>query len=361
MKIIPVLLAGGVGSRLWPLSTEETPKQFAKIFDDSLIKSLFQQTCIRCIDQNIFTKPLIVTNERYADMVSEQLTSIGINDYEILLEPSCRDTAAAISFTAEYIRRANFQNEEFQKELSTISEKIVAILPADHYVSNNDHFVSCLVRGIKPAIDDNLVVFGITPLQPETGYGYIKPGKHFSSDCPTDCPTEGLYEVECFREKPDLKTAKHYLESGQFYWNSGIYMFSADHFNRLVEEHCPEIYQFVNKALDENIDFFSDCPKISIDFAITEKCKRLVMVKADINWSDVGSWKGLWEISEKDTDNNNYQGDIISMNSTNNLIHSKKRVVTIGLSNIVLYETEDTILIVNKDMCQEVKNISKIL
>lgn len=341
LKIYPVLLAGGTGTRLWPISTKAKPKQFVSLFGNL---SLFQITIKRFTKNKYiqFNDPLIVTNKKYSSIVSSQMQDLGINDYHILEEPAVRDTGPAIALATEYI---------LQKD----PDATIILIPADHYMPKPDQFFKLIEKGLFQ-IQDNIIIFGIKPTRSETGYGYIHKGFDLGHDC---------YNVLEFKEKPDKQTAIEYLESGEYFWNSGIYLFKAQTLMQAFKNHCPEVYYPIKYIYDENrildINNFKNIPSISIDYAITEKSSNVIMVDSPIEWSDVGSWEGLWEISQKDDNGNYHHGNVITVNSTNNLVRGNKRIVTIGLSNIAIVETKDTILVINKDESQEVKNVAKSL
>ena len=335
--IYPIILAGGTGSRLWPISTKNKPKQFIPLFSNL---SLFQITIKRFDNNNNnkikFKKPLIVTNKIYKFLIEEQLKEIKINDYEILEEPVCRDTAPAIALSTNYILKSD-------------KNAIILLIPSDHYLPNVDYFFDIIEKGLKN-VSNNIILFGIQPTKPETGYGYIKKGNLLNNDC---------YNVLKFKEKPDKEKAIKYINDGNYYWNSGIYLFTGNNLMNNFKIHCPKIYnQIIN--LNNNYDGFENIDKISIDYAITEKTKNIIMVKSNIEWSDIGSWDALWNISDKDNDGNCYEGEIISINSSNNLIKTNKKIVSIGLKNLIIVEKEDVILVLNKENCQDLKKISNL-
>lgn len=336
LKIYPVLLAGGTGSRLWPMSTKSKPKQFVPLFGE---RSLFQITVERFTKKMggmfNFHKPLVVTNTRYSLLVHEQLEELNISEYDILEEPAVKDTGPAIALATDYLLKKD-------------PGAIMLLVPADHYLPDPEEFYDIIERGLTQ-IGESIVIFGINPTKPETGYGYIEKGNSVGNGC---------YKVLKFREKPDKKTAQKYIDTGNYFWNSGIYLFGGKNLMRDFENHCPEIYTEITN-MDDDYKRFKNMPTISIDYAVTEKSSNIVMVDSKIKWSDVGSWDGLWEVSSKDSDGNNHVGEVVSINSFNNLVRAKKKIITIGLDNIAIVETEDTILVINKDRSQDVKIIAK--
>lgn len=345
--IYPVLLAGGVGSRLWPLSTKQRPKQFIYLFDG---KSLFQITIQRFINNKSYGKPLIMTNSSYEKYVKEQLEELDIHEYDILYEPACKDTGPAILLATEYL---------YHKYKYDVN---ILLVPADHYIPNSKKLLEYVNHGLQH-IESNVLIFGINPTSPETGYGYIKKGNVIDKYC---------FNVSEFKEKPNLQKAKEYLKSGNYYWNSGIYLFTASNLINSFKNHCFDVYSDMNSinflensedlfTLQSNLDIFQNVKSISIDYAITEKIDNIVMINTDVEWSDVGSWKGLWDISEKDLEGNVLKKDLHLFYSKNNLIRTNKPIVMIGVQNLAIVETEDMIMILNKDYSQNIKEISKIV
>ena len=338
--IIPVILSGGVGSRLWPLSRALYPKQLLPLLGE---KTMLQQTVDR-IDSD---RPIIVVcQEIHRFLVKEQLQQIDIHNVKIILEPEGRNTAPAIALAA----------------LQALNEdpgaKILA-MPADHLIVDKDSFLKKVALAEILADQDLLVTFGIKPTYPETGYGYIKTGELLS---------KGSYRVDKFVEKPDVNTAQQYLNSADYFWNSGIFLFKAqtylDELNKLHPEiytHCKDSYAAM--ALDNSFirpqkDEFIKCPDESIDYAVMEKTELAAIVPADIGWSDIGSWKSLWQASPKDQSNNVCHGDVITEQSHNCHIHAGHRLVTtVGTQNLVVVETADAVLVADKTAVQNVKKL----
>lgn len=345
-KLIPVVMAGGTGSRLWPLSRESFPKQFLSI--DKSGFSLLQQTLQRLIgfDGIEVAAPLVICNEEHRFLVAEQLREINQLATNIILEPVGRNTAPAVALAAHLAAEEN-------------SESILLVLAADHLIKNVNSFHSAIQDALEFALNDFLVTFGIIPEHPETGYGYIKRGTALSKNC---------FRVSAFVEKPCLVKAEEYLASGDYSWNSGMFMFKTSKLLAELENYSPEIYSATCQSVMEsqrdmnfirvNADKFEICPSDSIDYAVMEKTLDAVVVPIDVGWSDVGSWSSLWDVSEKDTGGNVNIGEVISINSENNYISSDAGLVaTIGLNNIVIINTNDALLVAARDQVQDVKKI----
>ncbi|MEW6989397.1 mannose-1-phosphate guanylyltransferase/mannose-6-phosphate isomerase [Colwelliaceae bacterium 6441] len=351
MSVIPVILSGGSGSRLWPLSRKQYPKQLLELTGGEY--TMLQETINRV---QHFDRPIIVCNEDHRFMVAEQCHSIGVKPSAIMLEPVGRNTAPAIALAALEAMKQN-------------PDAIIAIFPADHVIENQPVFNASLKVAIEAAKDNKLATFGIVADKPETGYGYIKAAKAINSEL-------NCYQVEKFVEKPNLQTAQQYIESGDYYWNSGMFVFKASVYLKALEQENPDIIKYCNEAIknaQQDLDFiridkasFEKCPDDSIDYAVMEKAAEksvenssdVVVVPMNANWSDLGSWSSLWEIADKDEHNNAFIGDVISINSQNNLVHSRdKLVATLGLDNIVIVETKDALLVSHKDHVQNVKKV----
>ncbi|HEJ9095207.1 TPA: mannose-1-phosphate guanylyltransferase/mannose-6-phosphate isomerase [Serratia odorifera] len=345
-KLIPVVMAGGTGSRLWPLSRESFPKQFLSIDDSGF--SLLQQTLQRLssFEGCEVAAPLVICNENHRFLVAEQLREIGQLGTNIILEPMGRNTAPAVALAAHLAAES-------------APGDTLLVLAADHLIKKVDVFHDAIKLAMEYAAKEQLVTFGIIPEHPETGYGYIKRGSAFCDAC---------FKVDAFVEKPCLEKAQAYLASGEYSWNSGMFMFKADSFLRELKQFSPEIYQVTQRAINESqrdmnfirIDeaVFSPCPSDSIDYAVMEKTQDAVVIPIDAGWSDVGSWSSLWDVSEKDVQGNVNVGEIISIDSSNNYISSEKALVaTIGLDDIVVINTDDALLISVKDRVQDVKKV----
>jgi mannose-1-phosphate guanylyltransferase/mannose-6-phosphate isomerase len=342
--ILPVIMAGGTGSRLWPLSRELYPKQFLTVSGEL---SMLQQTVARLsgIDHQA---PLLICNEEHRFIAAEQLRLGGFSHSGIILEPVGRNTAPAIALAALQALKNAKQGEE----------PILLVLAADHLIENITAFQSAVAKALPFAQNSQLVTFGIVPTAPETGYGYIKAGEMQGN----------AFSVDQFVEKPDLETAQGYLASGHYYWNSGMFLFKASRYLEELKKHCPEIIIACEQAMaatDSDMDFirvdkaaFEQCPDDSIDYAVMEKSNDVVVVPMDAGWSDVGSWSALWDVSDKDDNNNVTKGDVIAVGSTNSYLHAEhKLIAVVGIDNLVVVETKDAILVAHKDQVQDVKII----
>lgn len=336
--IIPVVLSGGSGTRLWPLSRKHYPKQLLPLVTEN---TLLQDTLLR-VDH--LADPIIVCNNDHRFMVAEQVQSVGLHAASIILEPVARNTAPAIALAA-------FEAAQID------SDAIIAVFAADHVILDQKNFRSALDIGITAAAMGKLATFGIVPAHPETGYGYIK-----SSSKSQDA------EVLEFVEKPDLQTAKHYLESGDYLWNSGMFVFKASVYLDELKTFSPEIYKACEegfKQAKKDLDFlrideaaFSQAADDSVDYVVMEKTKKAWVVPMDAGWSDVGSWSSLWDVSKKDENGNVNRGDVISIDSSDCYFESQdKLIAAIGLEGLVVINTKDALLLAKKDRVQEVKKI----
>ena len=342
--MIPVILSGGSGTRLWPLSRSQHPKQFLPLASQ---KTMVQETVLRLQGLKDLQPPLAICNENHRFMMAEQLREIGIQPAAIILEPMGRNTAPAVALAA----------------LTAKPDDILLILPADHVISNTAAFQEAICQASNKAKQGYLVTFGIVPDQPETGYGYIKSGEALDTES---------FAVDAFVEKPDLETAEKYIKSGDYFWNSGMFVFKAGRFIEELQKFQPDIVKSCQKSLDNqqrDIDFirldkeaFKNCPSDSIDYAVMEKTDHAAMIPLDADWNDIGSWSALWDITDKDDNGNAVNGDVIALNTSNSFIHaSHKLVTTIGVDNLVIVETGDAVMIAVKDQVQDVKNIVNAL
>jgi len=352
-KIIPVVMAGGSGTRLWPLSRKLFPKQFLSLMGD---ESMFQETLSRLRPENEtstqsfnIVEPIVVCNDEHRFIVAEQLRLREQKAKSIILEPVGRNTAPAVALAA-------------LDALSDGEDPLLLVLAADHVIKDQSSFHSAISSAAKLAEQGKLATFGIVPRSPEVGYGYIKAGEMQS----------GVATVEQFVEKPDLDTAKKYLSSGNYFWNSGMFMFKASVYLSELEKYQKEILSAVTQSYEKksaDLDFtrvdeteFSSCPDDSIDYAIMEKTDLAMVVPLDAGWSDVGSWSSLWEESEQDEQGNVNRGDIISHDSRNNLFFSdNKLIAAIGVDDLVVVDTPDAVMVSPKARVQEVKQIVHIL
>ena len=342
MMLLPVIMAGGSGSRLWPLSRSLYPKQFISLTSK---KTMLQETIAR-LDTIPHVPPVFICNEEHRFIVAEQLRQENLNHSGIILEPFGRNTAPAIALAA--IRA--IQNGD---------DPLLLVLAADHVIQDQAAFTHSIDTAIKSAIKGSLITFGIVPTSPETGYGYIKKGSSIDNT---------IFHVERFVEKPDSLTAKTYVASGEYLWNSGMFLFKASCYLNELRKHCPDILRICELAINnshDDLDFtriapniFSSCPDNSIDYAVMEKADDVLVVPMDAGWCDVGSFSSLWDISPKNEDANVIIGDVITEKTTNSYIYSQNKLVsTVGVDNLVIVETKDAVLVANKDDVQDVKNI----
>ena len=343
--ILPVIMSGGSGSRLWPLSRALHPKQFLALLSE---KTLLQETINR-LDPASCIDPIIICNNEHRFIVAEQLRVNGTAASDIILEPMGKNTAPAIALAA-------------LAAIAKGEDPLLLVLAADHVIKDVDAFQNAVVDATVFAQLGKLVTFGIVPTQPETGYGYIKQGTKQTQE-----QVQG-FDVDSFVEKPDLATAQSYLETGEYLWNSGMFMFKASRYLEELAKFSPEMLAVCTEAYDgksQDLDFtrisadiFEKCPEDSIDYAVMERTDDAVVVPMDVGWSDVGSFSSLWEVSEKDANGNVNHGDIISHNTTNSYINAgHKLVTTVGVDNLVIVETKDALLVANKDQVQNVKSI----
>lgn len=342
--IIPVILSGGSGSRLWPVSREEYPKQFLNLHQDN--QSLLQEAALRVRHIDNIQPPLVICNETHRFLVAEQLHQVGINNAKIILEPCARNTAPAIALAACLVD----------------AEAEMLVMPADHVIKDEDAFVQAVEKGRQLSTQNQLVTFGITPQQAHTGYGYIRRG---------DARGQG-FDVAAFVEKPNAALAEEYLASGEHLWNSGIFLFKASDYLKALRQHAPDILKAAERAFDsrsEDMDFvrvdkaaFSTSPNNSIDYAIMEKASNVVVIPMNPGWSDIGAWDALHELKATPEDNNTTHGDVILHNTHDSLIHSESRLVAaVGVENLIIVETEDAVLVADRHKAQETKRIVEAL
>jgi mannose-1-phosphate guanylyltransferase/mannose-6-phosphate isomerase len=345
MKIYPVILSGGAGTRLWPLSRAVLPKQLLPIVAD---KTMLQDTALRVAGLPGLQAPLVVCGNDHRFMVAEQLRAAGITPLGILLEPVGRNTAPAVAAAAHFLKAID-------------PEAVMLVLPADHVIDNTEAFKEAVTRAAGLVKDGGLATFGIVPQSPETGYGYIRRGAALAG-------CEGCYQVERFVEKPDLATAEAFVADGGYYWNSGMFMFAAEQYLAELAKFAPAIAEAAEKAVGtgyRDLDFcrldetaFSSCPSDSIDYAVMEHTAKAVVVPADIGWSDVGSWSALWEVQAKDANGNAQRGDVYLDGVKNSLVRAESRIVAVvGLEDIVVVETNDAVLVAHKNAVQRVKQV----
>ena len=344
LKIVPIILAGGTGSRLWPLSRESYPKQLLTFTEGN---SLLQHTIQRIAQYPNLAEFIVVCSEQHRFLVQAQIEELNLNiDYKLLLEPIGKNTAPAVAVAANYVLQKN-------------SEANMLILAADQYMEDDQHFIQLILSAKNYVQQDHLITFGVHPVKPETGYGYIKIGEKLESD---------LYKIAKFVEKPDYKTAQKYVESKDYYWNSGIFLFSARTFLEQLKCYREDIYKAVAQATAQfnndghfirfNKELFSVCPSESIDYAVMEKSTKGLMIKLDAVWSDLGSWASLYEIMPKDEQQNALVGDVFIDDCYGCYVHAQSRLVAaVGLSDQVIVETDDAILVLPRARTQQVKSI----
>ena len=346
--IVPVILAGGSGTRLWPLSRQSYPKQFLHLVDQEY--TMLQLTLKRLENFPLqVLPPIIVCNEDHRFIVAEQLRQINIEQTSIILEPCAKNTAPAITLAA-------LQAQELYPD-QNIS---LLVLSADNYIADVSAFHHSILLAEQQAQLEQLVVFGVTPTEPHTGYGYIQLGQQISENC--------AYKLDQFVEKPDLQTAQHYMSSKNYLWNSGIFMFQVSLFLQELKKYQSDIYKYCLMAWQhktKDLDFiriglqeFQQSPENSIDYAIMENTTKGVVVCFDVGWNDLGSWSSLWQSNQKDENQNVLFGDVLTEQSQRNYIYSSSRLVTaLGVDNLIVVETKDAVLIAHKDKSQEIKKI----
>ncbi|EOW0801510.1 mannose-1-phosphate guanylyltransferase/mannose-6-phosphate isomerase [Vibrio parahaemolyticus] len=340
MTITPVIMAGGTGSRLWPMSRVLHPKQFLRL---SGKESMLQATALRV---NNLTKQssIVICNEEHRFLAAEQLREINQLG-SIILEPVGRNTAPAIALAAFNLAKKD-------------PEAIMLVLAADHMISDQEEFELSVKQATESALQGKMVTFGVVPTHVETGYGYIKRGEQVTSG----------YKVAQFVEKPCEQVAEQYLESGEHYWNSGMFMFKAIRYLEELRKYRPDIYTACNNAVKKvttDLDFiridekeFERCPSESIDYAVMEKTSEAVVIPLNAQWSDVGAWSALWDISDKDESGNVTQGDVLLHDSQNSYFNAEQKLIAaVGVDNIVVIETKDAVLVASRDKVQEVKEI----
>ncbi len=337
--LLPVILSGGSGTRLWPLSRESYPKQFLPLVEDI---SMLQATWRR-VAPLAGRRPIVVANQEHRFMAAEQLREMGAEPSAILLEPVGRNTAPAIAVAALEAMRDG-------------DDALLLVLPSDHVIRDEAAFHAVVQAALPAAREGRLVTFGIVPTAPETGYGYIQAAAG-----------EGVRAVAQFVEKPDRQTAERYLASGAYFWNSGMFLFRASRYLQELQRWQPAMLAACRQALDEarrDTDFvrlqaerFATCPSDSIDYAVMEKTDAAAVIALDAGWNDVGSWAALWEATPQDAEGNAHHGDVIALNCRNTYAHASRLVAMIGLDDVVVVDTDDALLIAHRDQVQQVKDV----
>lgn len=343
--IIPVILCGGSGTRLWPLSRKAYPKQFIDLTGSG--RSMLQETWLRLQGVPDLGAAVIMCNAENRFLVAQQMQDIGADLDAVILEPCAKNTAPAVTCAALHIAASN-------------PDATMLVLPADHLITNEAALHESLLAASAAAEQSHLVTFGVVPTHAETGYGYI-------------CKTKSLAGllasgIEEFVEKPDLATAQQYLAGGNYLWNSGMFMFKAARYLEEIGEQAPKILDACKLAVDHarrDLDFtclddasFNACPEDSIDYAVMEKASARAVVDLDAGWSDVGSWSSLWDVKQKDSAGNVSIGDVVALDTSDSYVHSEHRVVaTLGIHNAVIIETADAVLVADRERVQDVKAV----
>lgn len=337
--IVPVILSGGSGTRLWPLSREAYPKQFLPLVgDDTMLQATWKR-----VASIAGAAPIVVANQEHRFMAAEQLRECKVMPQALILEPVGRNTAPAIAIAA-------------LQALANGDDALLLVLPSDHVVRNEAAFHAAVKQAAIAAEAGKLVTFGIVPTAPETGYGYIKAAAG-----------DGVRAVDRFVEKPDLATAEQYVASGEYFWNSGMFLFKASRYLKELEALQPAILAACRQALDKaardndfirlDAEAFAASPNDSIDYAVMEKTADAAVVPLDAEWNDVGSWSALWEVSDKDADGNACHGDVIALDCKNSYAYGNRLIAMVGLQDIVVVETDDAVFVGHKDRVQDVKEI----
>lgn len=342
--MLAVILSGGSGTRLWPLSREAYPKQFLPVVSE---ESLLSETIERGLKLNQQTRVMAITNEDHRFVVAAHMQQMAVGKVDgIILEPVGRNTAPAIALAALAAAESD-------------PEELLLVMPSDHVLRDQAAFAEAVEIGAKAAAAGKLVTFGVVPTAPHTGYGYIRAG---------DSLGEGYAPVDAFVEKPDEPTAQSYLDQGGYYWNSGMFLFRADRYLEELGKQSPEMLKACKAAFadrESDLDFirvdresFEACPDDSIDYAVMEKTKDAVVVPLNAGWSDVGSWSALWEIQPQDKDGNVCRGDVITEDVSGSYIHSEGRLIAaLGVSDHVIVETDDVVLVADRNRVQDVKKL----
>jgi mannose-1-phosphate guanylyltransferase/mannose-6-phosphate isomerase len=350
-----VILAGGSGTRFWPRSREQNPKQLLRIAGSG---TMIQNTVERLLPLIPIQNISLVTHADHAFETCRQVEKYGFDPSHLLAEPVGRNTAAAIAFAAKVLHKEN-------------PDAVMAVFPADHVVENPEAFRQILSQGEKVASQGHLVTLGIQPNRPETGYGYIKKGLSLDE-------ANNAWQVEGFVEKPDAKNAKQYIDAGGYFWNCGVFLWKVSTLLEEMKTHLPEIYDLLDTIVSHTVEntrkypyrlldsegkkIYASLPSISIDYGILEKTKHAALIPADIRWSDVGAWNALEEVSEKDANGNVLSGNVTQLNCSGSVIQGEERIIAaVGLKDLIIVDTRDALLVCNKNQAQEVKKLVELL
>ncbi len=340
--LIPVVLCGGSGTRLWPLSRSFYPKQFCPLVGK---ESLFQHTVKRTINPLFSGSLIVVANQNHQFLVEKELKALNISNYKLILEPCPRNTTPAITLAAMAALQENL-------------EAILLVMPSDHLIQQEKEFLAVVEKGLPAAQEGFFMTFGVHPTRPETGYGYIQYKYN---------PELDVQDVLCFVEKPSAELAKQYIETKDFLWNSGSFMFKASDFLQAVMEYEPLVYKHCQEAFNAKNDIypciveekaFKKSPSISVDYGIMERTPKAKVLPLPLVWNDLGSWQALWEVDERDSQGNALIGDVIIKDVNNSYVRSENRLVTVlGLDNVVVVESPDAVLVASRSAAQDVKKI----
>ncbi len=350
-KIIPIILAGGTGSRLWPLSRKSFPKQFLNLLEDEY--TMLQNTYKRIENIDEICRPIVICNEEHRFIVGHQMRAINVEPLEIILEPEGRNTAPAITIAALKVLDI-FKGSNI--------EPILLILSSDHQIKDIDKFQLVIKKSINEALKDNLIIYGVPPTYPSTGYGYIKSENQLNHN------EINPIKVDEFIEKPDKETAKYLIKDNKYSWNSGMFLFKANAILDEIKKFSPDIVGNCEKCLEnskEDLDFlrleeklFKNCENTSIDILVFEKTNKAFVIPLNCGWDDIGNWESLWKISKKDINGNSLKGRVLAQDTKDSIICSEdKLVVGIDLENIIIVETKDAVLVANRRSSQNVKNM----